>query len=150
MFNQAPILSSSSSAPILNLGETKLAHLIPSSQTDGRVSVVEFIAEPGKGVGLHVHAHEEELVYLLQGQIEVTLGGQKMTVHEGACAMLPRNIPHGFVNTGTKTVRLLAVLLPGKLDEFFVKLNAELATEHSHEAPISALATEYGLTFPEA
>ena len=146
MSQQAPILSSSSSAPTLNLGETKLAHIIPSSKTGGVFSVVEFIAEPGKGVDVHTHANEEELVYLLHGQIEVSLGGQKMTVNEGACALLPRGIPHGFINTGKTTVRLLAVLLPGKLDEFFAKLSTELGTEHSHDQAIGALFTEYGLS----
>ncbi len=150
MSQQAPILAGSSTSPVLNLGDTKLVHLIPSEKTGGAVSVVEFIAEPGKGVGIHIHEHEEELVYLLQGQIEVSLGGNKMTVNEGACALLPRNIPHGFTNTGKNTVRLLAVLLPGKLDNFFVKLSEELSADRNHDKTIGDLCAQFGLSFPTA
>jgi quercetin dioxygenase-like cupin family protein len=150
MPQQAAILANSKTNPVLNLGETKLVHLIPSEKTGGAFSVVEFFAEPGKGVGLHVHEHEEELVYLLQGQIEVSLEGQKMTATEGTCALLPRNIPHGFTNTGKTTVRLLAILLPGKLDNFFVKLDEELSVNRDHEKIIGELCAKFGLSFPKA
>ena len=150
MPQQAAILANSKTNPVLNLGETKLVHLIPSEKTGGAFSVVEFVAQPGKGVGVHVHEHEEELVYLLQGQIEVSLGGQKMTATEGTCALLPRNIPHGFTNTGKTTVRLLAILLPGKLDNFFVKLDEELSVNRDHEKIIGELCAKFGLSFPKA
>lgn len=142
-----PILAPRASAPVLNLGSAKVLHLIRSADTAGKFSVVEFVAEPGEGVGVHTHANEEELVYLAAGQIEVTLGDRKMTVTEGTCAQLPRNIPHGFANTGQTVSRLLAILLPGQLDEFFVQLAAELARDRPHEAPIAALTASFGLVF---
>ena len=120
MITMEPILSAPGAAPVLNLGSSLLAHRVRSEQTGGAFSVVEFLSQPGEGVGLHIHENEEELVYLLEGRIDVTLGEQSMTVETGACALLPRGIPHGFVNSGTSTSRLLAVLTPGRIDEFFV------------------------------
>ncbi len=142
-----PILSLASDATALDLGSTTLRRRIGSDQTDGEFSVVEFISQPGEGVGLHTHTREDELVYLLEGTIEVALGDQTMTVGQGTCALLPRNIPHGFINRGERPSRLLAILLPGRLDQFFVELSRELAIDRSHETAIEALCAEYGLTF---
>lgn len=147
MSTQQPILSAPGSAPVLNIGGARLEHRIASDQTGGAFAVVEFISEPGEGVGAHVHEREDELVYLLEGQIEVTLGDQSMTVPQGACALLPRGIPHGYTNTGDRPSRLLAVLLPGALDGFFTRLDSELAADGPHEAAISRLCEEFGLRF---
>ncbi|RME08641.1 MAG: cupin domain-containing protein [Bacteroidetes bacterium] len=142
----SPILSSPEKATRLNLGESHLIHRIRSDQTGGALAVVEFVSGPGEGVGLHIHQNEDELVYLLKGEIEVTLGDQKLGVTEGACALLPRNIPHGYTNVGKDTARLLAVLLPGGLDQFFVQLDHVLATQQDHQEAIGALCRKFGLT----
>lgn len=140
-----PIVSARPAAPIYNLGSSTLLHHVRSEQTGGAFSVVEFISEPGEGVDLHIHQHEEELVYLVEGQVQVTLGDQKMSAQPGTCALLPRNIPHGYVNTGDRPSRLLAVLLPGRLDQFFAQLSSELATDRSHEQAVASLCSRFGL-----
>lgn len=149
MSTYQPIVSAPGDAPTLNIGGSRLLHRIASTQTQGAFAVVEFISEPGQGVGMHVHEHEEELVYLLEGRIEVTLGDEKMTVPQGACALLPRGIPHGYVNTSDGPSRLLAVLLPGRLDAFFIQLDRELSLDRPHEAAVDQLARDFGLEFLE-
>jgi len=147
MTAQQPILSAPGEAEALDIGGARLVRRIASDQTGGDFAVVEFHADPGQGVGLHVHEREDELVYLLEGRIEVALGDQTMTVPAGACALLPRGIPHGFTNTGDAPSRLLAVLLPGALDGFFKRLHDEIATDRAHEEAIARLCAAYGLRF---
>ena len=147
MPKQDAVLSAPGASPELNIGSAKLVHRIPSQATHGSFSLVEFVSQPGEGVGVHTHQNEEELVYLLEGEIEVTLGTQTMPVKAGTAALLPRGIPHGYINKGTKPSRLLAVLLPGRLDEFFVGLDKELATDRPHEAGIAKLCETFGLRF---
>ncbi len=147
MPKQDPVLSAPGASPVLNIGGAKLVHRISSQATHGAFSLVEFVSKAGEGVGLHTHENEEEHVYLLEGQIEVTLGDQRMTVQQGTAALLPRGIPHGYVNTGSAPSKLLAVLLPGKLDEFFVGLDKELSRDRAHEEGIARLCAAYGLKF---
>ncbi|MEC9373838.1 MAG: cupin domain-containing protein [Planctomycetota bacterium] len=149
MPKQDPILSAPGQTAPLNIGASSLVRRIRSDQTRGEFSVVEFVSPPGEGVGAHVHEREDELVYLLEGEIEVTLGENSMKVPTGACALLPRGIPHGYVNTGAAPSRLLAILMPGKLDEFFVALDRELALDREHDGPITELCGRFGLTFLE-
>ena len=75
---QQPIISSPDSGDELDFGGTKAFHRAKSSETDGVFSVLELVSEPGSGVALHVHDNEDELVFVTQGEIEVTLGDQTM------------------------------------------------------------------------
>lgn len=149
MSSLSPVLSSPDGSEVLNLGESTLVRRVRSDQTNGAFSVVEFVSQPGKGVGPHVHSEEDELVYLLEGTIEVTLADKTLTVEAGSCALLPKGIPHGYVNVGKKPSRLLAVLMPGALDNFFAELDQELARDRDHEAAITVLCKRFGLSFLE-
>lgn len=147
MKTPAPHLSTREQAPVLNLGSSRLLHHLPSTHMQGAYAAVEFISAPGEGVGRHLHENEEELVYLVQGRIEVELGENNMTVEAGTCALLPRGIPHGYKNIGDTEARLFAVLLPGRLDGFFSGLSRELEQDRPHEDAIAALCKEFRLSF---
>ena len=84
----------------LRIGEGQFVHKVNSRDTNGVFSVVEVVTPPQGKVALHVHEREDELVYVLEGTLEVTLGGQTMTATKGVVALLPRGIPHGFTNVG--------------------------------------------------
>ena len=108
---------------------------------------MEFVTPPGKGVALHVHEREDELVYLLEGEIEVTLGNQKMKAIPGVMALLPRGIPHGFTNVGNKSSRLLDTILPGQFDNYFVELAALYAVGEPSDEQIEALSRKYRIRY---
>src|SRR5262249_37767995 len=108
---------------------------------------MEFVTPPGKGVALHVDKREDELVYLLDGEIEVTLGDQKMKAVLGVMALLPREIPHGFTNIGNKPSRLLETISPGLFDSYFVELAALFAAGDLSEEQIDALSKKYRIKY---
>jgi len=131
----------------LNIAGSQTLHKIKSSATNSVFSVVEFVTPPGKGVALHVHEREDELVYLLEGEIEVTLGNQKMKAVPGVMALLPRGIPHGFMNIGNKPSRLLDTILPGQFDNYFIELAALYEAADPSEEQINGLSRKYGIKY---
>ena len=62
---QEPIVVPPDSGEELNIAGSQNFHKIKSEDTNGVFSVMEFVTPPGKGVALHVHEREDELVYLL-------------------------------------------------------------------------------------
>ncbi|VBB08354.1 Hypothetical protein LUCI_3626 [Lucifera butyrica] len=51
----------------------------------------------GRGEGVSTHsAPGDALVYLLDGQAEITVGGQKVTAKTGETVVMPANVPHGL------------------------------------------------------
>ena len=145
-FQQEPIVVPPGSDEQLNIG-AKALHKIKSSATNGVFSVMEFFTPPGKGVALHVHEREDELVYLLEGEIEVTLGDQKMKAVPGVMALLPRGIPHGFTNIGNKPSRLLDTILPGQFDNYFVELAALYKAGEPSKEQNEALSRKYRIRY---
>jgi quercetin dioxygenase-like cupin family protein len=146
-FRQEPIVVLPDSGEELNIAGSQAFHKIKSKNTDGVFSVMEFVIPPGRGVALHVHEREDELVYLLDGKIEVTLGDRKMNAVTGAMALLPRRIPHGFTNIGNKPSRLLDTILPGLFDNYFVELAALYAAGDPAEEQIDALSKKYRIKY---
>ena len=63
---QEPILVPPGGGEKLNIAGSPIFHKVKSRDTDGVFSVMEFVTAPGKGVALHVHEREDELVYLLE------------------------------------------------------------------------------------
>ena len=146
-FRQEPIVVPPNAGEELNLGGSQIFHKVKSRETNGVFSVVEIVTPRGKGVDLHVHEREDELVYLLVGEIEVTLGNQKMKAVPGVMALLPRGIPHGFTNIGNKPSRLLDSILPGQFDNYFVELAALFAAGNSSEEQIDRLSKKYRIKY---
>src|SRR5207248_572142 len=97
---QEPILVPPGGGEKLNIAGSPIFHKVKSRDTNGVFSVMEFVTAPGKGVALHVHEREDELVYLLEGEIEVTLGDQKMKAVPGWMASWPRGFAKAFRNVG--------------------------------------------------
>jgi quercetin dioxygenase-like cupin family protein len=145
--HQQPVVVLPNSGEQLNIAGSQTFHKVKSSATNSTFSVMEFVTLPAKGVALHVHEREDELVYLLEGEIEVTLGNQKMKAVPGVMALLPRGIPHGFTNIGNKPSRLLDTILPGQFDNYFVELAALYAVGDPSEEQIEALSRKYRIKY---
>ena len=146
-FKQDPILVMPDGGNELLMAGSQFLHKVKSEDTNDVFSVIEIISPPGKGVSLHVHENEDELVYLLDGEIEVTLGDQTMTAVPGVMALLPRGIPHGFVNNGNKPSRLLVTILPGPFDNYFVELSGIYSHGEPSEEEIDALSKKYSIQY---
>jgi len=145
--HQEPVVVLPNSGEQLKIAGSQTFHKIKSSATNGVFSVIEFVTPPGKGVALHVHEREDELVYLLEGEIEVTLGNQKMKAVPGVMALLPRGIPHGFTNIGNKPSRLLDTILPGQFDNYFVELAALYAAGDPSQEQADRLSRKYRIKY---
>ena len=63
----------------------------------------------GKSNVEHIHPNCEEVVYVLDGEVEHTLGDQSTTLHTGDLIVVPRNVPHRLINTSNADVRAYIV-----------------------------------------
>ncbi len=146
-FKQDPILVMPGGGDEFTMVGSQFFHNVKSKDTNGVFSVIEIVTPPGKGVSLHVHEREDELVYLLEGEIEVTLGDQTMKAVPGVMALLPRGIPHAFTSIGDKPSRLLDTILPGQFDNYFVELAALFAAGEPSEEQIDELSVKYAIKY---
>ena len=65
------------------------------------------LADPGTGAPLHRH-EDDELIVLLDGELEVRIGDEVVTVGPEHTVVVPPNVPHGFTVTGRRKARMLS------------------------------------------
>ena len=67
------------------------------------------VFDAGKGNVEHTHPDCEEVVYVLEGEVEHTLGDQRTTLRAGDLIVVPRGVPHRLLNRGSAPVRAYIV-----------------------------------------
>jgi quercetin dioxygenase-like cupin family protein len=84
--------------------------------TLGQLAVMESTYPPGLSVHEHVHAGEDEMFYLLAGELTGFCDEGKWTATAGSFVFVPRDRPHGFTVTSTEPAIALVITGPPQLD----------------------------------
>lgn len=61
---------------------------------------------------LHLHRHDDEAWYVLEGTLGVRLGANNVTLQAGSAILVPRGTPHTYWNAGPGQLRYLLVMTP--------------------------------------
>src|SRR5438046_10633773 len=113
-----PILHPPGSGKVVGVVGGQSTFKVQSAETGGAYAVLEQKIPAGHGPPLHVHRHETEIFYVLDGQFEITIGGRKVTATAGAILVGPRDMPHTFRNAGSKDARLRLNGIPGPFSNY--------------------------------
>ena len=119
---------------------------VEPSQVGGAYAILEQTIPPGGGPPLHVHRHETEIFYILEGIFELLVGGQTIPAPAGAIAVCPRDIPHKFKNVGARPARLLLTIIPGNFGNYFAEVDQ---VDDGDRAAIKKLAAKYDVEILE-
>jgi quercetin dioxygenase-like cupin family protein len=147
-----PIILAPGEGPQLNvLGDNQCVKLT-GEQTNGLMTLVENENMPGTALPLHWHDNEDETFYILQGEVEFNVDGQRMLMTEGSAVYAPRGVPHAWKVVGTKPARMMLVVTPGGLDKMFEEL-AELCGDRCEAVTppmdvVMGVCARYGIHFP--
>jgi mannose-6-phosphate isomerase-like protein (cupin superfamily) len=95
--------------PLDELPHTVDAHDFVGEEYDSvPFSLILVHTRPGGGPRLHRHPYPE--VFIVEsGQATFRLGDKEIVVPEGHVVVGPSNVPHGFTNTGTGELHLVAI-----------------------------------------
>ena len=113
--------------------------LISGEDTAGRYALIDMLVPAGGGPPPHRHDFEE-MFHVLEGTIEVTVRGKTSTALAGETVNVPANAPHSFRNAIDDTVRLLCMVAPAGLEEFFAEFGDPVPSRTS-PAPVLDEAT---------
>src|SRR5689334_2800821 len=68
--------------------------LATGKDTNGKYTTFEVIVRPGGGPPPHVHSREEECFYILDGELTLWAGDERIVATAGMFINLPVGIPH--------------------------------------------------------
>ena len=124
-----------------------------SQDTNGQFALIEARVSSGGEPPMHVHAHEDELFYVLEGKLKAYRGDEELILQPGESGFLPRNVPHTF-KILSSYARVLVYITPGGFEGYFRELG-EPATEPALPKLVTfptltetaRVAKRYGITF---
>jgi quercetin dioxygenase-like cupin family protein len=103
---------------ISSLGGT-MRVLLGQADSAGALSVVEQCMDEPGGPPMHLHDDVDEWMIVLEGgPLTIQIGNERQLLHTGDSAWFPRNTPHTFANFSGQSVRILAAITPGGLEDF--------------------------------
>ena len=129
---------------VLKVGGAEFTFKVTAEQ-EATTSSFEVVIPPGYDVGAHVHGHQEELFYILEGELDLLAfeplvrtegnwrewqsrtGARAFHGGPGSMMFVPPGCPHAFANSGTTSVRMLFQAAPVGHERYFEELVAILA-----------------------
>lgn len=121
MTMQSPTLLARGEGEHFHLLDTVYTAKISSEQSRGAITAMEFVAPRNFGPPLHRHDAEDELLYLLDGEVWFSCGDVEALHSAGAVVWLPRGLPHTF-QVRSETARLFHVSTPAQFERFVAAL----------------------------
>ena len=115
---------------------------LDSRMTAGAYALYEDIVLPGRGVPLHVHTREDETIYVLEGNLQITIGDKTYAAQPGDIANMPRNLPHKFQNTGSRPAKMVLSFTPGGFEQVFLEVGKPVVDTHEPPPITSADITK--------
>ena len=126
---------------------------VGGGSTGGQLAILEHTGPRGYSSPVHRHDADEEMFFILDGDVRVEISDHTFSAGPGTVAFLPRQIPHAFVVTSPKA-RLLTLHTPAGFDEFTLAAGSAAHSPFgdppagesiADPAALAAIAASYGI-----
>lgn len=88
-------------------------------ETGGRLVQFEATDPHGSAPPMHVHRNEDELMYILDGEVTVLVGDERIDLGKGDLAFVPHGVVHSYI-VRSERARMLGTITPGGFEQLFV------------------------------
>ncbi|MEO6131127.1 MAG: cupin domain-containing protein [Saprospiraceae bacterium] len=118
-----------------------------SESVGGSAAIVEHTLDAKcLGAPMHKHTRENEISFVLEGELSVMQNGEVQIARPGQYIVKPMGIFHTFWNTGDKTVRFIEIITPGNFEYYFAELAPYLIKGQPPQMDkVRETAQKYGL-----
>lgn len=117
--------------------------LMTGEETGGRFALVQMIVRREHEPPSHLHAREDEVLYVVEGSIVVSVDGERTAHTAGEAVFLPRGQEHGYL-LRTDEARLLVLAVPAGIEGFYAELE-DAHKDARYVERLIALAARYGV-----
>ena len=144
---QKPVVVPPGSGRILqSLGVT---HKLTGVQNGGAYYLCEAEFAPERGSPLHIHHFEDEVIYVLDGSIDIRLDNENLHAPAGGIVHLPKKIPHALHNPLKTPLKIMVWAIPARLENYFDEVEATLQTGPLDDETHKKISIRYGIEWLE-
>jgi quercetin dioxygenase-like cupin family protein len=99
-----------------------------AEDTDDAFFLFEDTMVKDKTTPLHLHPEAHELTYVIDGEIEIQIDGNRSRVRSGGVSFVPKGVAHAFVVVSAEA-RLIGLQSPGAVGQAFYRGASDPATD---------------------
>ncbi len=96
-----------------------LVFKLTGEQTGGALDYFIVQVAPHGGPPLHVHHLQDETIHVLKGRFKIRIGEQIFYLEEGGFALMPKKVPHTFLNLTGEDAEVIVTYTPGGGHKFY-------------------------------
>jgi len=141
------ILISECDGEAYNLLGMETVAKVTGEQTGGAWCLAEQTVPPGMGVPPHVHTREDEVFFVLEGEVEFLAGGETVVAKAGDIVSAPRGIPHAYQATGDSPARIRYMAMPSDIEGMFSEMAQWPADTPPDPEKLGELCGRFGIRF---
>src|SRR3954453_17795597 len=93
-------------------------HLV-AEDTDGAFCLLVDFPPAGWSLPPHLHRGVAETISVIEGEFELTIGGDRQLLSAGETAHIPSDVVHAGGNVGSATGRRVVIFSPAGMEGFF-------------------------------
>jgi mannose-6-phosphate isomerase-like protein (cupin superfamily) len=108
------------------LGSAQVRILLDGAATGGQFTLLEESFGVGDGSPLHVHYHEDETFWILDGALTAWIGDERVDASRGDVVFMPRGTPHAFRVTMAGS-RAMILATPAGIEEMYRQAGWDLS-----------------------
>jgi quercetin dioxygenase-like cupin family protein len=144
-FPDKAIVRHAGEGPTVDVFGTPYTFKAVAGDTHGAYTLVEQTLT-GEPPPLHVHDGEEEAFYVLDGELVVQVGDDRLTAGPGAFVLVPRGTPHTFQAAGDRPPKMLVIAAPAGIERMFNALGNRFPASAGPPDPaaVAELTARYG------
>ncbi|ACP25195.1 hypothetical protein NGR_c14220 [Sinorhizobium fredii NGR234] len=99
--------------------------LLSGRQTNGQFCLLENISEGNTKTPIHVHADDDETIYVIEGELTAVVAGEPRQLTAGQSIFLQRGVPHQLMNVSGGSARYILIDTPAIFDKFLEEAGHE-------------------------
>jgi quercetin dioxygenase-like cupin family protein len=129
---------------VIELGPLRLIVKEPGDRTRGTLAIVELeAATKFHSPPAHIHREHEEGFYVLDGELEMLVGQNKIRAKRGTFILVPIGVPHTFANATSEPVRCLCTFSPDHYVHYFEDVAPLFAAGPPDPKAVGAIMARY-------
>lgn len=106
-------------------------------------ALFEATVLPGSVVPDHKHEGFDEAFYILEGEIEMSVEGEKMIASSGYFINIRRGTVHGYQNTRSEAARYLTWTHPAGIEHFYEEIDENVKRMPEDLEKVLAIAEKH-------
>lgn len=134
-----------------------MKRLLSGNETNGQFCLFENISGGDTRTPIHVHAKDDETIYMLEGEMTAVIDGTPHRLTAGQSIFLMRGVPHQLINVSRRPARYILIDTPAIFDRFLEEAGRERGPGEAIDPPtpeeldrLRRASPKYGITLLSA